>query len=169
MGPAATRLVCHPEAAAEGSPLRSNVTGVEEMLRCAGALRAENDKGERAAAKYHRQTELPTRVGRNLMTSRTPRTYWVYIITNVPGRSGTLYVGVTNDLQRRLSEHAQRRPDSFSGRYGLTRLVYCEEFTYIDLAIDREKQIKGWLRSRKIALIESENPDWDDLSAGWFD
>jgi len=47
--------------------------------------------------------------------------------------------------------------------------VYCEEFTYIDLAIDREKQIKGWLRSRKIALIESENPDWDDLSAGWFD
>ncbi|MCO5176514.1 MAG: GIY-YIG nuclease family protein [Thermomicrobiales bacterium] len=103
------------------------------------------------------------------MSPRQPRSYWVYIVTNVRGRSGTLYIGVTNDLQRRIREHAQLRADTFTGRYGISRLVYYEEFPYVNDAISREKQLKHWLRSRKIELIESENPDWEDLSAGWFE
>ncbi len=103
------------------------------------------------------------------MPSRERRTYWVYIVTNVLGRSGTLYVGLTNDLQWRLWKHAQLGPDTFTGRYRLTRLVYCEAFEYVNDAIVREKEIKGWRRSRKIALIESENPAWADLSVGWFE
>lgn len=102
------------------------------------------------------------------MSRRRERSYWVYIVTNVLGRSGTIYIGVTNDLQRRIWEHTQQRADTFTGRYGVTRLVYCEEYPYVNDAIAREKEIKGWRRSRKIALIESENPAWDDLSAGWF-
>ena len=103
------------------------------------------------------------------MSPRQPRSYWVYILTNVLGRSGTLYIGVTNNLQRRIREHAQVRPDTFTGRYGITHLVHYEEFQYINDAISREKQLKDWRRSRKVELIESENPDWEDLSAGWFE
>jgi len=104
------------------------------------------------------------------MTGRSERSYWVYIVTNVAGRSGTLYVGMTNDLMRRIAEHRFRANEgSFTSRYALTRLVYSAEFQYVLDAIAWERQIKGWLRSRKIELIEEDNPYWLDLSAGWFE
>ena len=91
--------------------------------------------------------------------------YYAYIMTN---RSRTLYVGVTNDLVRRVYEHKNRMVDGFTKRYHLTILVYYEETGDIQSAIEREKQIKGWLRNKKIALIESVNPQWKDLSDGWY-
>lgn len=89
------------------------------------------------------------------------RTYHVYIMASA---SRVLYTGVTNDLARRVWEHKQKRVPGFSARYRVTELVYFEAFGNIRAAIAREKQIKGWLRTRKIALIESFNPKWDDLS-----
>lgn len=90
--------------------------------------------------------------------------YYVYIMTN---RSGTLYVGVTNDLARRVHEHKNKLIPGFTAKYNITKLVYFESTTDVRTAIAREKQIKGWLRAKKIALIESVNPNWDDLSADW--
>ena len=90
-----------------------------------------------------------------------PRQFHVYIMTN---RSRTLYVGVTNDLLRRVFEHKSKLITGFTRQYNITKLVYFEETPNILGAIQREKQIKGWLRARKIALIESLNPDWCDLS-----
>jgi putative endonuclease len=76
----------------------------------------------------------------------------------------TLYVGVTNDLERRVHEHKQGLSEGFTKRYGLTSLVFFEVTDSVEAAITREKQIKGWLRSKKLALIESLNPKWRDLS-----
>ena len=87
--------------------------------------------------------------------------YFVYIMTN---NSGTLYAGVTNNLERRVAEHKQGDIPSFTQRYRTTRLVYYESTPDIQSAIQREKQIKGWLRRKKIALIASMNPCWKDLS-----
>jgi putative endonuclease len=92
------------------------------------------------------------------------RQYYVYILAN---RSGTLYTGVTNNLQRRLREHRQGTVPGFARRYGLTRLVHYEATGSILAAITREKQIKGWRRSRKVALIEQTNPRWLDLADEW--
>ena len=92
--------------------------------------------------------------------------YHVYMMTN---HSGTLYVGVTNDLRRRVWEHKQQLIEGFTKRYNIRRLVYYEETPDVAAAIAREKQIKGWLRTKKIALIESLNPGWKDLSEGWYD
>ncbi len=86
--------------------------------------------------------------------------YYVYIMTN---RSGTLYTGVTNDLERRVREH-QLGVSRFTHRYRMTKLVYMEVTSDVRAAIAREKQIKGWLRSKKVALITSENPAWKDLA-----
>jgi putative endonuclease len=80
--------------------------------------------------------------------------------------SRALYIGVTNDLARRVWEHKQKRVPGFSARYCLGELVYFEAFGDIRAAIAREKQIKGWLRARKITLIEAFNPRWKDLSIG---
>jgi len=93
------------------------------------------------------------------------RQYFVYIMGS---RSKTLYVGVTNDLERRVYEHKQGLVAGFTSRYRVTRLVYYEETSDVAAAIEREKQIKGWLRSKKVALIESMNPEWDDLSDRWY-
>jgi putative endonuclease len=90
------------------------------------------------------------------------RQYYVYVLTNK--RNGTLYVGVTNNLARRVYEHKNKLVDGFTSKYGLNRLVYYEALDDIRLAIAREKQIKSWLRVRKIALIESKNPEWNDLA-----
>ena len=81
-------------------------------------------------------------------------------------RSRTLYTGVTNDLNRRVAEHRNRLTPGFTSRYRIMRLVYFEETENIYGAIVREKQIKGWTRAKKIALIESMNPTWEDLSTG---
>lgn len=88
------------------------------------------------------------------------RQYFVYIMTN---RSRTLYTGVTNDLERRVEEHRIKLVPGFTSKYNITQLVYWEEYKDVRAAIAREKEIKGWLRSKKIALIESLNPHWDDL------
>lgn len=96
----------------------------------------------------------------------TVKTYHVYIMTN---RSRTLYTGVTNDLQRRVWEHKSKTIEGFTKKYNITMLAYYEEFNDILTAIEREKQIKGWSRSKKIALIEAMNPEWNDLSHGWFE
>ena len=90
--------------------------------------------------------------------------YFVYIMTS---RTGTLYTGMTNDLKRRVYQHKQKLIEGFTKRYNVTRLVYFEEFEDVRDAIAREKQIKGWLRRKKIALIESLNPKWRDLSEDW--
>ena len=93
--------------------------------------------------------------------------YWVYIMANTNGRAATLYIGMTSNLERRVAHHkhpeANSEHESFTQRYRLTRLVYCEEFQDVRDAIAREKQLKGWRRDRKLALIESENPGWRDL------
>ena len=90
--------------------------------------------------------------------------YYVYILAN---RSKMLYTGVTNNLQRRLSEHKQHLGTGFTSKYHVTRLVYFEETSDVRAAIEREKCIKGWLGAKKVALIESCNPDWRDLSEEW--
>ena len=92
--------------------------------------------------------------------------YYVYIMTN---RSGTLYIGVTNDLERRVLEHKSGEGSGFTKRCKLDRLVYFEETSDVLDAIAREKQLKGWLRRRKVALIAVQNPLWRDLSEGWCD
>ena len=92
------------------------------------------------------------------------REYYVYIMTN---KSRTLYTGVTNSLMRRVNEHKNKLIPGFTSKYNITRLVYYEAGDSINAAIAREKQIKGWLRIKKIALIESINPEWRDLSEDW--
>ncbi len=92
--------------------------------------------------------------------------YYVYILTN---RSKTLYTGVTNDLIRPVYEHKQKLIPGFTQKYNIDKLAYYEETVDVTAAIAREKQIKGWLRVKKIALIESMNPEWHDLSADWYE
>ena len=79
-------------------------------------------------------------------------------------KSKTLYVGVTNNLQRRVYEHKNKMIQGFTSKYNITKVVYFEVFNDIESAIRREKQIKDWLRKKKIDLTESMNPDWNDLS-----
>jgi putative endonuclease len=88
--------------------------------------------------------------------------YYVYIMTNKGNR--VLYTGVTNDLQRRVYEHKNKLVKGFTKKYNVIKLVFYEVCNEIESAILREKQIKGWLRAKKIALIESMNPEWRDLS-----
>ena len=92
------------------------------------------------------------------------KTYWVYIMAS---KSLNLYTGVTGNLKRRVLQHREKLLQGFSAKYNINRLVYYEDFGDIFAAIRREKQIKGWLRAKKIALIESSNRDWKDLSDGW--
>jgi putative endonuclease len=84
-------------------------------------------------------------------------------------KSRTLYTGVTDNLERRVYQHKNKLLPGFSKRYNISRLVYYETSRDVRAAISREKQLKGWLRSKKVALIESVNPPWDDLSAGWYE
>ena len=86
--------------------------------------------------------------------------YYVYILTSKENTA--LYIGVTNDLRRRLNEHKNEIADGFTKRYHLHKLVYYEKYSEINDAISREKQLKGWSRRKKNALIEKRNPDWDD-------
>ncbi len=90
---------------------------------------------------------------------------YVYIMTNI---SKTLYIGVTNNLMRRVFEYKTKRIKGFTEKYNIAKLVYYEEYKYIDKAIWREKQLKNWHRQWKINLIEETNKNWDDLSNDWF-
>ena len=91
----------------------------------------------------------------------------VYIMAS--GRNGTLYTGVTSELIQRVLQHKRGIFAGFSARYGCKRLVWFERHELMITAIRREKKIKRWLRRYKLALIEEQNPDWRDLSDGWFD
>ena len=87
--------------------------------------------------------------------------YYIYILASRTG--GTLYVGITNDLIRRVYEHKSKSTDSFTEKYDVVKLVYFEQFDDPENAIKREKRLKKWSRAWKISLIEKDNPDWDDL------
>jgi len=92
------------------------------------------------------------------------KNYYAHIMTN---KSRTFYTGITNNLERRVSEHKQKLIEGFTKRYNITVLVHFEVFSDVRDAIAREKQVKDWRREKKIALIESMNPTWRDLSEDW--
>ena len=98
---------------------------------------------------------------------KTAHQYYVYIITNK--KEGVLYIGVTNDLERRMFEHKNKLVEGFSSRYNLDKLIYFEVYQYVSDAIKREKNLKKWKRDWKINLVVEENADWKDLSTDWFD
>ena len=93
-----------------------------------------------------------------------PKTYYIYILTNYTNT--TFYIGVTNNLQRRVNEHKNKTVEGFSNKYNLKKLIYFEETNDIHIAIKREKQLKNWHREWKINLIRTRNPEFDDLSPG---
>ena len=92
--------------------------------------------------------------------------YFVYIMTN---RSGTLYIGLTNDIKKRIYQHKNKLINSFTKKYNIDRFLYFETFSDVYSAIAREKVIKGWVRKKKIELINRANPQWSDLSQDWYD
>jgi putative endonuclease len=90
--------------------------------------------------------------------------YFVYVMSN---KSRRLYTGITSKLQKRVFEHKSKLIDGFTSRHSFDMLVYYEEFTNVNCAILREKELKGWRRDKKLALILADNPDWADLSLEW--
>ena len=96
---------------------------------------------------------------------KTNHQYFVYILASK--QNGVLYIGVTNDLKRRVYEHKSKTLKGFTSRYNVDMLMYFEEFTDINEAIKREKQLKKWNRQWKIELIEKENSEWEDLAIDW--
>ena len=96
----------------------------------------------------------------------TRKQYYVYILASL---SGTLYIGITNNLERRMVEHKEGLVEGFTKEYGVERLVYFEMYGDVRNAIHREKQLKGWRRDKKIALIEKVNPSWKDLAREWYE
>ena len=108
------------------------------------------------------------------IADRVPRTieimhegsYFTYIMAS---RSHTLYIGVSGNLHKRVFEHKWKERDGFTSRYNCDRLVWFESYQDVTKAIAREKQLKGWRREKKIALIEATNPAWVDLSRDWYD
>ena len=97
----------------------------------------------------------------------SPDRAWVYILAS--RKNGSLYIGVTTDLRTRIWQHKTGTFEGFTKEYRVSLLVYLEEYARVRDAIARERALKGWTRSRKIALLESVNPDWDDLAASWFE
>ena len=92
--------------------------------------------------------------------------FYVYIVAS---RSRVLYTGVTGDLKRRIWQHREKQLPGFSAKYNTTHVVWYQATPNSNAAIAREKQIKGWVRTKKIRLIESTNPDWRDLAEDWFE
>lgn len=93
------------------------------------------------------------------------RTYYVYILSNWTG--DVLYIGMTNNIERRIYEHKQKLVPGFTKKYSVIKLVYLEQANTPEEAISREKQLKRWRRDKKINFIEAQNPDWKDLSEEW--
>jgi putative endonuclease len=100
------------------------------------------------------------------MTTMRERSYFAYIVAN---RSHNLYIGVTGNLRKRIFDHKWKEHAGFTEKYNCDRLVWFESFHEVARAIAREKQLKGWRREKKIALIEKTNPTWTDLSRDWYD
>lgn len=94
------------------------------------------------------------------------KSYFVYILGSP---TGTLYIGMTNDLERRVQQHRQKINSSFTQKYNVDRLLYFEETNDVQAVLAREKQLKSWRRNKKISLIEMKNPKWVDLSEDWYD
>jgi len=101
-----------------------------------------------------------------MAASPAHRSYWVYMLASKPG--GTLYLGATNSLKRRIWEHKSGMISGFTKQYGVKTLVYFEEHRDVTAAIAREKELKGWLRARKAELIRQTNPLWQDLASDWY-
>ena len=97
---------------------------------------------------------------------RYEKHYYVYILASL---SGTLYIGITNNLERRMVEHKEGLVGGFTSQYGVHRLIYFETYRDVRNAIRREKQLKGWRREKKIALIEKVNAGWKDLARAWYE
>lgn len=91
--------------------------------------------------------------------------FWIYIV--VSAYENVMYIGMTNNLERRVSEHKQKLVKGFTKRYRVDKLVYYEHYTDVNAAIAREKELKGWRREKKNALVETINPEWVDLSTDW--
>jgi putative endonuclease len=98
------------------------------------------------------------------MPPRRDYDFWVYIMAS---RSMQLYIGITSNLRRRVSEHKAHKPDTYTARYNIDRLVYFEHFQYVINAMTRETELKDWNRARKLELIKSTNPTLIDLSDAW--
>lgn len=94
------------------------------------------------------------------------KTFYIYILTS---QSGTLVTGVTSNIEHRVYQHKHKLINGFTKKYNVDRLVYVEETTDIYAGLNREKEIKAWRRSKKVALTQSINPKWEDLAADWFD
>ncbi|MFA6184020.1 MAG: GIY-YIG nuclease family protein [Parcubacteria group bacterium] len=92
--------------------------------------------------------------------------YYVYILTNK--KDGVLYIGITNNLERRVCEHKNKKIKGFTEKYNLDKLIFYEETNDVAFAIQREKQLKKWNRKWKIDLIEKDNPNWTDLASSWY-
>jgi putative endonuclease len=90
--------------------------------------------------------------------------FYVYIMAS---RSRDLYIGLTNNIFVRVAQHRESRPGTYTARYNIHRLVYYEEFGYVNNAIARENELKDWNRAKKVALIEQSNPTWEDLAGEW--
>lgn len=91
--------------------------------------------------------------------------YYLYLLASK--KNGTLYIGVSNDLERRMFEHKNKLVEGFTSKYNIDKLMYFESFQYVNDAIRREKNMKKWKRQWKIDVIEKDNPNWKDLSADW--
>jgi len=96
---------------------------------------------------------------------KTNHRYFVYILASK--KNGVLYIGVTNDIERRIKEHKNKIVKGFTSRYNVDQLVYLEKYNEINEAIKREKRLKKWNRQWKIDLIEKDNPEWNDISSDW--
>lgn len=94
------------------------------------------------------------------------KNYFIYILAS--RKNGTLYIGITNNLQKRIYEHKNELLEGFTKKYGVKRLVYFEQTNDIQSAIQREKNLKKWKREWKINLIEMSNPEWKDLAVDWY-
>jgi len=117
------------------------------------AIQSDGEAGAQPAASDSAMTRVTLHI--------VEKTFFVYILSS---RNRAIYVGVTSDLPKRLQEHLDGTASSFTSKYRITRLVYAEEVPTADEAIAREKQLKGWSRKKKIALIEQANPTWLDLT-----
>ena len=99
------------------------------------------------------------------MVASYTRTYFVYILASHNRRR---YIGMTNDLERRVYQHTRKLIPGFTARYNINQLVHIEEYSDVYETMDRERQLKRWVRVKKMNLIERDNPGWHDLSAGWY-